>query len=111
MTADEVTTDDRLSPSRRTKISIVLRPSTEWWGASLVVTSSTRDGIGVGGLVRWNNYVLGVTRHKSDTPGESDNTFILLGVDLYDLFNKKRPDSEKFKEIRDTLPASLLSGK
>ena len=83
----------------------------EWWGASLVVTSSTRDGIGVGGLVRWNNFVLGATRHKSDTPGESDSTFILLGVDLYDLLNKKRPDSEKFKEIRDTLPASLLSGK
>lgn len=35
-----------------------------WWGASVVITASTSRGAGYGGLFRWDNYVLGVTRHQ-----------------------------------------------
>lgn len=62
-----------------------------WWGASLVVTSSTRRGAGIGALLRWDNYVIGLTRHKGEG-SEPDSTFLMVGVDLYDLVNKKRTE-------------------
>jgi len=60
-----------------------------WWGASLVVTSSSNRGAGIGALLRWDNYVIGLTRHKGQG-SEPDSTFLLVGFDLYDLLNKKR---------------------
>jgi hypothetical protein len=62
-----------------------------WWGASLVLTSSTRRGAGFGALLRWDNYVIGLTRHKGQGD-EPDSTFLMVGVDLYDLVNKKRTE-------------------
>src|SRR5688572_9751372 len=73
-----------------------------WWGASLVVTSSTRRGAGVGALLRWDNYVIGLTRHKGEG-SEPDSTFLMVGVDLYDLVNKKRTelkDWDAFARLR-----------
>ena len=73
-----------------------------WWGASLVVTSSTRRGAGLGALIRWDNYVIGLTRHKGEG-GEPDSTFLAVGVDLYDLLNKKRTelnDWDGFAKLR-----------
>jgi hypothetical protein len=62
-----------------------------WWGASLVLTSSTSRGVGVGALFRWDNYVLGLTRHEG-RGSEPDSNFLLIGVDLHDLLNKKRSE-------------------
>jgi len=62
-----------------------------WWGASLVITASTSRGAGYGGLFRWDNYVLGLTRHQGQG-SQSDSNFLLIGVDLYDLLNKKRTE-------------------
>jgi hypothetical protein len=62
-----------------------------WWGASLVITASTSRGAGYGGLFRWDNYVIGVTRHKGQG-SQPDSNFLLIGVDLYDLLNKKRAE-------------------
>jgi hypothetical protein len=76
-----------------------------WWGASLVVTSSTRRGAGIGALVRWDNYVIGLTRHKGEG-GEPDSTFLAVGVDLYDVLNKKRSelkDWDGFAKLRGAL--------
>ena len=73
-----------------------------WWGASLVVTSSTNRGAGVGALLRWDNYVIGLTRHKGEG-SEPDSTFLMVGVDLYDLVNKKRTelkDWDAFARLR-----------
>lgn len=73
-----------------------------WWGASLVVTSSTRRGAGIGALLRWDNYVIGLTRHKGEG-SEPDSTFLMVGVDLYDLVNKKRTelkDWDAFARLR-----------
>lgn len=81
-----------------------------WWGASLLVTASTREGIGLGGLLRWNDYVLGVTHHESDSPAKSDGVFIFLGVDLYDLVNRKREDFAKWKDLQRQRVGKLLKG-
>jgi hypothetical protein len=62
-----------------------------WWGASVVITASTNRGAGAGALFRWDNYVLGVTRHKGQG-SQPDSNFLLIGVDLYDLLNKKRAE-------------------
>lgn len=73
-----------------------------WWGASLVVTSSTRRGAGIGALLRWDNYVIGLTRHKGEG-SEPDSTFLMVGVDLYDLVNRKRTelkDWDAFARLR-----------
>jgi hypothetical protein len=72
-----------------------------WWGASLVITATTNRGAGYGALVRWDNYVLGITRHKGQG-GEPNSNFLLIGVDLYDLLNKKRAemkDSDGFAAL------------
>ena len=70
-----------------------------WWGASLVVTSSTRRGAGIGALLRWDNYVIGLTRHKEEG-SEPDSTFLMVGVDLYDLVNKKRTELKGLGRLR-----------
>jgi hypothetical protein len=83
----------------------------KWWGASLVVTSSTREGIGLGALLRWNNLVLGVTRHQADSPAKSDGTFVFIGVELYQLITKKREDFETWKDLQGRRMNELLNGK
>jgi|GEM_PF-5107495 len=62
----------------------------DWWGASFLATSTTQAGIGVGGLLRWNNYVLGMTRHESNTVGVRSSNFLFIGIELYDYANKQR---------------------
>lgn len=79
-----------------------------WWGASLLVTSSTREGIGIGGLLRWNNYVLGVTRHQSDTPGKGDSNFLFVGLDLYQMVNNKREEFSEWKARQKSRLDELL---
>jgi hypothetical protein len=72
-----------------------------WWGASVVITASTSRGAGYGGLFRWDNYVVGLTRHKGQG-SQPDSNFLLIGVDLYDLLNKKRAelkDSDGFAAL------------
>jgi hypothetical protein len=81
---------------------------TEWWGASLLVTSSTREGLGLGALLRWNRYVLGVTRHESGVAGEPGSRFVFLGVELYDALNRKRDDFEEWKDVQRRRVQALL---
>lgn len=83
----------------------------KWWGASLLVTSSTREGIGLGALLRWNNLVLGVTRHESDSPAKSDGTFVFVGVELHELIMKKREDFDAWKDMQRRRVNELLNGK
>ena len=66
----------------------------EWWGLSSVITINDSDGIGIGGLCRWNAFSLGFTKHS----GES-GIFWYLGVDVYKWLRnpgKRQNDSEKF---------------
>jgi hypothetical protein len=79
-----------------------------WWGASLLVTSSTNAGIGLGGLLRWNNYVLGLARHESNSAGTPASNFLFVGIELYDFANKKRGDFEAWKTLQKTQVAEVL---
>ena len=80
-----------------------------WWGVSLLLTSTTRDGIGVGALLRWNDYVLGVTRHKSDIPGQGDSNFVFIGLDLYRMVNSKREEFTAWKTQQKSRVGELLN--
>lgn len=80
-----------------------------WWGVSLLVTSTTRDGIGLGALLRWNDYVLGVTRHKSDIPGQGDSNFVFVGLDLYRMVNSKREEFTAWKTQQKSRVGELLN--
>jgi len=70
----------------------------KWWGASVVVTSSTGDGMGYGALFRYGRYTAGLTLHKSEIEGEKNDVHLLLGVDFYDLIEKKRGDLPGIQE-------------
>ena len=69
-----------------------------WWGLSAVVTTTTGNGMGYGALLRYQNYSIGVTRHKAEAPGEPDDTYLMLNIDLYDLVQKKRAELPEFKQ-------------
>lgn len=81
-----------------------------WWGASLLVTASTRQGMGLGGLLRYGNYALGITRHKSETAGKPDSWFLFLGMDLYDKVNSKRDEFETWREQQRRRVDEVLKG-
>lgn len=72
----------------------------DWWGASLLATSTTQAGIGIGGLLRWNNYVLGMTRHESNTVGTPSSNFLFIGIELYDYANKKRGEMSQWTDVQ-----------
>jgi hypothetical protein len=80
-----------------------------WWGASLLVTSTTRDGLGLGALLRWNDYVLGVTRHQSDVPGQGNANFVFIGLDLYRMVNSRRDEFTAWKEQQRERVEELLN--
>lgn len=79
-----------------------------WWGASLLVTSSTNAGIGLGALLRRNNYVLGITRHESNTAGIPASNFLFIGIELYDLANKQRSDLKEWKQLQNNRLMQIL---
>ena len=72
----------------------------DWWGASFLATSTTQAGIGIGGLLRWNNYVLGMTRHESNTVGTPSSNFLFIGIELYDYANKKRGEMTQWADVQ-----------
>jgi hypothetical protein len=80
----------------------------EWTGASLLVTSTTGAGIGIGGLLRWNNYVVGITRHESNTVGAPASNFLFVGIELYDYANKQRGDFSEWKVEQQRKLSSIL---
>lgn len=57
--------------------------SKKWIGVSALVAVSNDNGIGFGGVLRYNNYVVGVARHKKDS-----STLLYVGVDFYRLLMK-----------------------
>lgn len=51
-----------------------------WWGLSGMVALTDSEGVGYGGLLRWNDYTLGAARHS-----KNDETLIYVSIDLYKL--------------------------
>ncbi|MBI3529022.1 MAG: hypothetical protein HY067_13765 [Betaproteobacteria bacterium] len=64
----------------------------KWWGVSAVVTTSTGQGMGYGALFRYGRYSAGLTLHKSEVEGISNDVHLVFGMDLYDLVEKKRDE-------------------
>lgn len=81
-----------------------------WWGMSLLATSSNQEGIGIGGLLRWNNYSLGITRHQSDTVGNPGSNFVFIGIEFHDFIAKKQEDFETWKNLQSKRLDSVLQG-
>jgi len=79
-----------------------------WWGVSLLVTTSSKSGVGLGALLRWNNFVLGATRNQGQQPGQSDSTVVFIGVDLYDFLNKQRAELKDLGNASQKLGDKLL---
>jgi len=79
-----------------------------WWGVSLLVTTSSKSGVGLGALLRWNNFVLGATRNQGQQPGQSDSTVVFIGVDLYDFLNKQRAELKDLGNAGQKLGDKLL---
>lgn len=75
-----------------------------WWGVSAVVTASTRQGMGYGALLRYGRFSAGLTLHKSEVPGVSNDVYLLIGMDLYDLFESKRGE---FSAVHDNIRKSV----
>lgn len=72
-----------------------------WWGISALVTLGTGDnGAGIGGLIRYNNFWIGVTDRKG-----SNDTFVFLGLDLHKYLKSddglKADIEKKLAKIRD----------
>ncbi len=67
-----------------------------WWGVSTLVTLGTDDqGVGLGGLIRYKNYSLGIVKRK-----DIDDHFLFFSIDLYD---KLRTEKIKIKEAKGRL--------
>jgi hypothetical protein len=80
----------------------------KWWGASLLVTTSSKSGVGLGALLRWNNFVLGATRNQAQQAGQSDSTVLFIGVDLYEFLNKQRGQIDDLGNAAQKLGGQLL---
>jgi len=77
-----------------------------YWGLSLLVTVGEDKGEGVGLLLRYKNYAFGLTwRDENKVEGiESDDTYLFLGLDLYQLLHDKKERYKKYKKkLRDNL--------
>ena len=58
----------------------------EWWGLSALVTLGSADnGVGLGGLIRYNNYALGIVRRE-----DIDEAYVFLSFDLYEQVRETR---------------------
>lgn len=82
----------------------------QWWGASAVVTASTGQGMGYGGLLRYGRYSAGLTLHHSDVPGVRNDVHLLVGVDLYDLIEKTRGELPALRSGIRRSAMELLTG-
>ena len=50
----------------------------KWWGVSAMVTMTSNNGIGYGGMFRWKNYNIGLAHHSGP-----EDTLLYVSVDLY----------------------------
>ena len=65
-----------------------------------IATRDKHAGIGLVGLLRWINYVLGVTRHEPNTAGVPASNFLFAGIKLYDFANKQRGNPDELKQLQ-----------
>ncbi len=81
----------------------ILRYQNEWknfYGLSLIVNMRDDLGAGVGALVHYNMYSLGIVWHDIDDDGNrfDDPPFLTVGIDLYKLFENKNSRLNQYIE-------------
>ncbi|MBI1424241.1 MAG: hypothetical protein GC149_12290 [Gammaproteobacteria bacterium] len=75
-----------------------------WWGVSTLVTLGTdNNGAGLGGLIRYNNYALGVVRRQ-----DVDDTYVFFSFDLYDKVRDTQARVTEAKQKLEDLKQSWL---
>jgi hypothetical protein len=76
-----------------------------WWGISALVTVTDDNGVGYGGLVRWDNLTFGLAYHDKD-----ESNLLFVGIDLYKyiLGEEKRTDSARV--FLNAVKEKLLEG-
>jgi hypothetical protein len=78
----------------------------DWWGASLLVTLTGDNGIGLGAQLRRNEYTLGVAHHD-----RGNDVLLYVSVDLYGLVmgpERRTSDADAFLEgVRERLKGRL----
>lgn len=71
----------------------------QWWGLSALVTLGSDDnGVGLGGLLRYNNYALGVVRRR-----DVDDSYVFLSFDLYEKVRETRVRAEEARARLEAL--------
>lgn len=71
----------------------------EWWGVSALVTLGSADnGVGLGGLIRYNNYALGIVKRE-----DIDDAYVFLSFDLYEQVRETRVRVDEAKAKLDEL--------
>ena len=81
----------------------ILRYQNEWknfYGLSLIVNMRDDLWAGVGALVHYNMYSLGIVWHDIDDDGNrfDDPPFLTVGIDLYKLFENKNSRLNQYIE-------------
>ena len=79
----------------------LLRYKNNWknfFGVSFIVNMREDLGAGIGGMIHYNMYSLGIVWHDVDDDGNrfNDPPFITVGLDLYKLFEDKNSNLNKF---------------
>jgi len=78
----------------------------KYWGLSFLMVGGDDVGFGYGLLARKDKYVLGVTRRANnpDYGVSKDDTYLFIGVDLYNVIHEKK---ERFSELKDKVDNQL----
>lgn len=71
-----------------------------YWGVSVLATLGEDAGVGWGGLLRYDNYVLGFTRRNRDLSAgiSEDRDYLYIGYDLLQLIDEKKNRFRGFKQ-------------
>lgn len=69
-----------------------------WWGLSVMAAVTDDEGAGYGGLLRWDDYTLGVAHHD-----RNDETLVYVSVDLYKLVTGEKSRVNSAQGFLDAL--------
>ena len=76
----------------------------KWIGGSLMATITNSNGIGVGGLLRYNQFIAGAAYHDQDS-----DVLLYVSFDLYDFLFGKEGASQRSEEFLDGLGSRMIN--
>ena len=69
-----------------------------WWGLSAMAALTDDEGTGYGGMLRWNDYTLGVAKHD-----RNDETLVYVSIDLYQIITGEQSRAATSQLFLDAL--------